>query len=231
MLKILVTALYRYYGRGLEKTKSQKVRMTKLVEKRISKQLEEIVLGEDYDRANLFKILQKGFNLSQAGKSQVGPILSHFKSLFNFIDNEIFNKEDINHNPQKAYSVHQPILTKRYIEESKEKRKQKKTITLPLDEPEYFLPRLKEKYPNKSNDELMSICEDNIERIKKSFNECQDYFLGNSVRLITIEVQLKFFKRLLGWFDITNEVSIEELKLNSLGSVINPYVDPYNYDS
>ncbi|BAQ66962.1 hypothetical protein [Geminocystis sp. NIES-3709] len=224
------SALFRYYGKGLEERKTEKARFNKEMMKRMERRLAKVEINDQFNRDQFIKILEKGFDLLEIKPKQRNPIRSHLNTFLRFIEEKILNRNQVK-NEEKPYSPRNKIIDKSYIEKSKAKRKQKPKIALE-DNPEFYLDRLEEKYPEKNKKELIEIAKNSLKNLEEEYNNFTKYHKLQKVRLITIKSHLCRLGRLLGWYYQHNPITIEELNLQSIIKVIDTKVDreEYGYD-
>lgn len=231
------TSLFRYYAKGLKGRKTAKARFNQKMLAAARNHVSEVIITNDFNRDELLATLEKGFDLLDVSDSTRNPARSHFRFLLKHIEESILGrtKKVKKTKAKKAYSPHDKIIDKSYLAKNKVKRKNNEKIILigVRLEPELYTDRLKNKYPNLSEAELLNLANQELLRISQDIDKWEKYYISRAGNIRSFANIKKDLLRLLGWFYKTNKIlTIEDIKLTLLIEPINIIVDrsDYNYD-
>lgn len=124
------------------------------------------------------------------------------------------------------------VVEKSLRNRTQTKQKKQPSIRLQFKATDY-LENYRSLYPKLTDAELLVMIQRELDRLKKQFNEFQDYLAHrtkNPLRLTSQENTLEFIKRLLGWlFYRTQNLAL--VKLEALIPVIDKRIDLHDFQS
>jgi len=223
------TALYRYYVAGIRNEKTKKTRLDKRMLKRAETTLKRVTIDENFNVDDHLQVFNKGATLLGISEQQSRASKSYLKQLLDYIA----NKYDVN---QVLVLEKKRLVTDKVIDKTYLKPKVvgiRKRAILISNKAKDYLDRLANKYPEKMEEELLLIAENNLHRLNQQFEKYMEYNLAKGIREASIKIHISNIKRLLGWAYKNDEnLTIEDINFEVLIKVVDTRVnrEEYGYD-
>lgn len=225
------TAILRYY---LTASTGKRLKGDKLLQEQIPKQikkLKKIEVNSSFDVQFHLELIRKGGEMYGKTKRQMGHHVSYGKRFFNFVAESLapIQLEVKKRDKNDVLSYTEAIMDKSEFCAAP-KINSRKTII--QNQPELYLPELKNKYPLSGNLELYKISKLALDKIFKVISNYKKYRRkGNQkCREVSANRDAKNVLRFIGWYKQQYQLSIDEVEIEKIFPVISPYKYFTEYD-
>jgi len=216
------TAILRYYLTAYTGKRLKTERLnTAIIKKQVLK-LRRIEVDSDFDILSHLELIKKGGKMYGKTKTQMKSHVSYGKRFFEFVYSSINSfVTEPKHQDKRSLRYREAIMDKSaWIVDRKNSNR---TIFL-REDPYYYLPELKDKYPKLKEKKLYQIAKINIDKNFEVINSYAEY-KSQSCTIFTVRNNVKKITRFLGWYKSFYQLPVDELDVYKIIPVINPYVE------
>lgn len=221
------TAVLRYY---LTAQAGKRLKSDRLNQEEINKQIKKLKRIEVNYSFNIdfhLELVKKGGEMYGKTKTQIKPHVSYAKQFFKFVEKSVLitDQKEIINNKNCILRYYEAIMDKsEFVVESKINNKK----VILNNNPKEYLAELKNKYPKLSDQELFDKSKLNLDSI---FNLVNSFTQYRKVRLISKDKNVKHILRFIGWYKEYYKLTIDELKIEKIIPIIDPYQYRHNLDT
>lgn len=226
------TSVLRYY---LTAETGKRIKTNRFDEEQLKKQIEKLKRVEVDSSFNIkthLEMIEEGGLMYGKTKVQMKSHVSYGRRFFEYVAKRVIpvDKDGINKkNKNDILSYTEAIMDKSEFVHQSKGNGQKVTI---VNDPNFYLAELKDKYPSYSDEKIFQVSTSVLNNIFKVIESYKKYRsvgkkkCGKRTCNNDIEVILRF----IGWYKEYHNLTIDEVKIDSIFPIINPHQYSLEYN-